>query len=461
MQIKKGIILMLALSLLVSVGGCGNNQQAENGTTTVKVGCWPDETQPEALARRNELRDEFMEEHQDINVVPDTYQYDTKTYTMKAAADQLPNMYITWFTEISNIMKSGYAADITDQLKKHGFDTAINPDLLDLVKDDEGRIYGIPIDAYAQGLYINKKLFKDAGLVNEDGTVKVPSTYQEVAEFAQTIKEKTGKAGFILPTTNNCGGWHFLNIAWSYGVDFMKQRDDGTWEATFDTQEARDALQYVYDLKWKYNALLDEAVLDQPSIYKYFGTYQAAMMFANPPCNDLAQKYGMDIDDIFVTRMPEGPQGRYSQMGGNLWMFSKNSTPEQIDAGLTWLEFTGFSPDISDKQLENSRIGYQQTLDNNGIVLDQNAFDVWVSPERIEKGRAVASEYTNVKHENYEQYYAFEDVTVNPEPAACAQQLYAILDKCVQEVITNKDANIDELIRNANNELQVNHLDKM
>ena len=142
-------------------------------------------------------------------------------------------------------------------------------------------------------------------------------------------------------------------------------------------------------------------------------------------------------------------------------MFSKNSTPEQIDAGLTWLEFTGFTPDISDKQLENTRIGYQRTVDNNGIVLDQNAFDVWVNPERIEKGRAVAGEYTNVKHEDYEQYYAFEDVTVNPEPAACAQQLYAILDKCIQEVITNKDANIDELIRSANNDFQVNHLDKM
>lgn len=41
------------------------------------------------------------------------------------------------------------------------------------------------------GLYINKPLFTKAGLVNEDGSVKVPQTYEELAEFAGIIKEKT------------------------------------------------------------------------------------------------------------------------------------------------------------------------------------------------------------------------------------------------------------------------------
>lgn len=41
-------------------------------------------------------------------------------------------------------------------------------------------------------------------------------------------------------------------------MDFCKQRDDGSWEATFDTQEAKDALQYIKDLKWKHDALMDD-----------------------------------------------------------------------------------------------------------------------------------------------------------------------------------------------------------
>ena len=460
MKLKKGIALLLAAAAVSSLAGCGNNQNVD-GKINVKVGNWPDETNKDALESQTKLKDKFMQENENINIIPDTYKFDTKTFTMKASADQLPTMYTTWFTEITNIMKQGYAADITEQMKKHGFDIGVNPKLLDLVKDSDGKIYGVPIEAYAQGLYIDKKLFKEAGLVNADGSVKVPDTYDELAEFAGIIKEKTGKAGFLFPTTNNCGGWHFLNIAWSYGVEFVKQNADGKYESAFDTQEARDALQYIKDLKWKYNALSDESVIAQEDYMKFFGTYQGGMMFSNPPSSSLSSKYGMDKDDIFVTRMPAGPKGRYSQMGGNLWMFAKNATPEQIDAGLTWLEFTGFSPNVTDDQLENSKISYEQQLSSGYIILDQEAFDVWVNPETLEKTRAVKKEYSNVKHEDYEQYYSFDGVTINPEPAACAQQLYAILDKCIQEVITNKDANVDELIKNASNDYQENHLDKM
>ena len=460
MKMKKTISLTLAALLLAAASGCGSDK-TEDGKISLSIGNWPDETMKESLKKNNKLKDEFMAAHPNIIVKGDTYRFDTKTFTMKASANQLPTIFNTWFTEINNIIKQGYAADITEQMKKHGFDTALNPEILNLLKDENGKIYGVPTDAYAQGLYIDKKLFKEAGLVNADGSIKVPNTYEELAEYAGIIKEKTGKAGYVIPTINNCGGWHFLNIAWSYGVEFVKQKDDGSYEAAFDTQEARDALQYVKDLKWKYNALSDNTVIDQNEMQKLFGTYQAAMMFAAPPSSVLSSQYGMDKEDIYVARMPQGPKGRFSQMGGNLHMFSKNSTPEQIDAGLTWLEFTGFSPDITDEQLENSRTSYESTISQNGIVLDREAFEVWVNPENVEKINRLREEYANVKHEDYADYFSFKDVTINPEPSACAQQLYAILDKCIQEVITNENADVDNLISDACKDFQQNHLDKM
>ena len=111
--------------------------------------------------------------------------------------------------------------------------------------------------------------------------------------------------------------------------------------------------------------------------------------------------------------------------------------------------------------MANSRTSYENTIAQNGIVLDQEAFEVWVNPENLEKINALRKEYANVNHEDYADYYSFEGVTINPEPAACAQQLYAILDKCIQEVVTNKDADVDKLISEACNDYQVNHLDKM
>ena len=232
MKMKKTISLTLAALLLAAASGCGSDK-TEDGKISLSIGNWPDETMSESLKKNNKLKDEFMAAHPNIIVKGDTYRFDTKTFTMKASANQLPTIFNTWFTEINNIIKQGYAADITEQMKKHGFDAALNPEILNLLKDENGKIYGVPTDAYAQGLYIDKKLFKEAGLVNADGSIKVPNTYEELAEYAGIIKEKTGKAGYVIPTINNCGGWHFLNIAWSYGVEFVKQKDDGSYRSRF------------------------------------------------------------------------------------------------------------------------------------------------------------------------------------------------------------------------------------
>lgn len=209
---KKGKILSIVLAALMAVGtlsGCGQ-KKSDDGKVSLSVGNWPDESKPSEVKNMKEKQEEFMKENPDINIIPDTYQYDTKTFTMKAAAKQLPNMFVTYFTEVQQIIKSGTAADLTDFVKKHGWDKDYNEKVFDYCKDENGKIYALPQSCYAQGLYINKALFTKAGLVNDDGSPKVPDTYEELAEYAKIIKEKTGKAGYVIPTINNCGGWHFL-----------------------------------------------------------------------------------------------------------------------------------------------------------------------------------------------------------------------------------------------------------
>ena len=150
---KRFLSLMIVAALSMTMtAGC----KKESGKIDLSVGLWPDETQADALAKKNEKKDSFMAENPDINIIPDTYAYDTKTFTMKAAANQLPNIYVTYYTEISQIIKSGYAADLTPALAKYGWDKAINPELLELCTVD-GKVYGLPQSVYVQGLYINKK----------------------------------------------------------------------------------------------------------------------------------------------------------------------------------------------------------------------------------------------------------------------------------------------------------------
>lgn len=460
---KKQILsILMCAALAASAAGCSkNNGSADSAKVKLVVGNWPNETNPQSLERQNKLKDDFMADNPDIEIIPDTYAFDTKTFVMKASANQLPNVYLVPYTETKQIIKSGYATPITKAMEKYGYTDSLNPALLDLVRGEDNEIYGIPVSAYAQGLYINKKLFTDAGLVNDDGSIKIPNTYQEMAEYAGIIKEKTGVAGYCIPTTNNCGGWHFLNIAWSWGVDFMEERDDGTWEATFNTPECVEALQYIKDLKWKYNALPDNTVIDQKEQRKIFAVGQAGMTFAAPPHSELTATFGMNKDDIFAARMPEGPKGRYTQMGGVIWMLANNVSNEQIDATMKWLAYLGYAPELTESQVENKKTTYKSTLDENGIVLDRVAFPIWTSEERVRQESDIASEFTNVNSADYADYYSFKDVGVKPEEPQCCQQLYSILDGCIQEVITNENADCKLLIETAEKDFQVNHLDKL
>ena len=460
--IKSISLVLVTVLMLTMLVGCGKSEKAStkgNEKVTITIGKWPGAGDtPERKEQYDKWKKEFEAKYPNIEVKGDTWTFDVKTFAVKAAANQLPTLYNVFFTETSKVLKGNYAADITEAMDEYGFMDSLNPDLLSLITDENGRCYGIPMSAYAQGLYINKAIFKEAGLVNEDGSIKVPNTYLEMAEYGKIIKEKTGKAGFILPTNGNGGGWFLLNIGYAFGVDFIEEQKDGRWKATFDTPEFRDTLQYIHDLKWKYNALHDNALISVLDALKMFGTYQGGMTFYRPHASEMKIQYGMKIEDIYAARIPEGKAGRISQMGGEYWAISSSATKEQIDACFKWLEFTGTTPKVTEerkqKLSENAKI-------NKGIIVGREVYDVWVNPEYIEARKEAEAPYINVDFKDYEDYYSFKDVTIYPEPEVASQELYSVLDKAIQEILSNQDVDINALATATVDDFQKNHLDKL
>ena len=67
MKLKKAIAIALAIASVTAVAGCKKGNNAD-GKVTLSIGVWPDETEPEALKSKNELKDEFMAENPDIKV---------------------------------------------------------------------------------------------------------------------------------------------------------------------------------------------------------------------------------------------------------------------------------------------------------------------------------------------------------------------------------------------------------
>ena len=61
----------------------------------------------------------------------------------------------------------------------------------------------------------------------------------------------------------------------------------------------------------------------------------------------------------------------------------------------------------------------------------------------------------------YNESLTDTSIELKPEEPVCAQELYAVLDGLIQEVLTNQNANIKALVSTANSEFQSNYLNNL
>jgi len=209
MKNRKIIALAMTLVLAVSAAaGCSQNGgESSDGKVSVTIGNWPNpEANPEYYEVRENSKKMFLEKYPDVDFNTDEFTYDTQVFLARAEGKTLPTLFTTHFTESKMIIKNGYAADLTDALKERGYYEKLTEYVIEDASEG-GRIYLMPASCYTMGLVLNLDLFEKAGLIEEDGTPKVPQTFDELADMAKLIKEKTGKAGFVFPTKENLGGY--------------------------------------------------------------------------------------------------------------------------------------------------------------------------------------------------------------------------------------------------------------
>lgn len=462
---KRLLALFAAVTMMTGVlAGCGDKaaDKDDKGRTIISVGSWPakEGSDKDAMEAR---KARFEEANSDIVVRPDNWMFDLKSFYAKAAGGQLPIVYDTHFTEVSQIISAGYSADITDALKKHGLYDKFNKQVLDVVSKD-GKVYAFPYAAYVLGMAYNVDMFEAAGLTEADGTPKQPKDWDEVVEFAVKIKETTGKPGFVFPTANNNGGWIFTNVAWSFGTEFMKQDSDGKWKATFDSPEAAAALQWIKDLKWKYDVLPANTLIDGTEYYKVFGTENAGMLISSGNIFNQVSEYGMKPDDFGMFAMPKGPKRHVTLLGGSIYAVSDKATEDQIDASIRWLK-TKHTPELTDESKINTAEGMDRIIEKNQL-LAIDGLNIWdKDADSVKYANQLRAEKANANLNHVKLYNDFTadlgECELQPEEPVCAQELYGILDSCIQEVLVNENANCAELLKKAASDFQKNYLDNL
>lgn len=440
---------------------CKGGRHAEN--ETLIIGNSPSkENNPTGYEKFMENAKAVEKEYPDITIRSDVTRYSVDTFWSYIGSGNSASAYLVPWTEPQKLIQKGYAKDITKQYEKSLFTGIYHDEFMKIVSDDEGHIYGVPNAVYIIGMMCNVKLFKEAGLVNQDGTLKVPDTYEELAKTAGIIRQKTGKPGIAMCTNNAEGGWYFMNIAWSFGVDFVKQVGD-KWYSAFNTPECVEAFRYLSDLKWKYDALPSELSLDQQEVARIWSNDEAAIVFmAEELINTSVLTYGMDRDNIATAPLPSGPKGRYALMGGNAYMLLPTVSDRAAEAFMKWVEVTKFYGDVRNTELrEKEKLLSVKEEESMGKAIFAPSIDV-IADENIKAvDNEIYDKCSNVDSKMYRSIRG-EDTITQTEVPVCCQQLYKLLSNdIIRIILADKDANIEELVENASDKLQREYLDKL
>ena len=125
----------------------------------------------------------------------------------------------------------------------------------------------------------------------------------------------------------------------------------------------------------------------------------------------------------------------------------------------SWLQLNGFSPDITDEELVSYEEGLKDKVAKERIIGIED-LSVWNDKANAyQKKKEIRDKYVNINLNHVKSYNDKTGIEYRVEEPVCAQNLYKIIDGILQEVLSNKDADVKKLVSDANNNLQKNFLD--
>ena len=457
-KLSRTIALLLALCMLAGVSFAFAEEVIDADLTcTITLGNWPADTAPEAEKELFEgYRRTMAKQYPNVTLVPDYYSYTLSNYVPMAKGGTAPSIFQPPFTDPQLLISQNLVGDVTDALEEFGVLDQFSPSYMEMLSDDSGRIFGLPRDGYVLGMHINLQLFREAGLIDENGLPLYPKTLDELAEYGRIIREETGKAGLVFPASETYGGWLFTNIAWNFGCvgeNALEYQDaDGRWVCNFTSPECIAAMEYMRDLRWEYDILnVDATTTDWAGAHSLLGTGEAAMNFAADDSVDqpTANK-GLPVEDFALIPFPAGPEGRYALAGGTCYMFAPDITPEQGIALMAYLKVIGKLPFLDEDIIAGMRADYAAKRDRGAPVLP--AISAWTDEEYNAAKQAIIDEYCNVDMRLYNDFFdslSQGTIALKSEEPVFAQQLYRELTGVIQRVITKEGADIEKALRKA------------
>lgn len=445
-----GVMLAACSSTTGSPGTAGGSATAATLDPNTKVSLdvvgLPPNSKPDAVKALKDEVAQFEKVNPNITVNTREYEWKATTFSSDLAGGTLPDVFEIPFTDGRGLIANQQIADMTGYVKTLPYANAFNKNVLASGQDANGDIYAIPYQAYGVGLHYNRALFTKAGLDPN----KPPTTWDEVRVDAKQIADKTGQAGYMQMTNAGTGGWQTTVATYSRGGR-MEKTTGGKTTATVNNDQTKAALQYLHDLRWTDNSMGSNFLFDWAHINQAFAAGQIGMYTSgNDVYTALVQTNNIDPAMYGLTVIPtQGPNSGVLT-GGTMAAVNVKADDNKKAAAIKWINFYYLQKLINkDAAVKNAlaTTANKQPIGTPALpIFGKAKYDqsqTWIKP------------YINVPLSQMTGYTSkIFDATIIPEPAVATQDLYAALDPAVQAVLTNKDANINSLLTDANTQAQ-------
>jgi ABC-type glycerol-3-phosphate transport system substrate-binding protein len=232
----------------------------------------------------NAMVENFVKENPDISVHTESYDWNTMFQKLQAAfvAGEPPDVFVLHTQEIPQFQKLGILAESDDLLDSGGgpLPAADFPKASFDATMVDGKHYGILLDNHGFGTWVNLNLFKNAGV---DENTPAPKNAQEFIDLATKLTlDANGKHpnedGFDVNNVTQWGtgiDWvrvQFQSWLYQFGGDVISA--DGK-TATINSEAGQKALQFMYDMIYKYHIAPDPATTNG---YNAFQAQKIAIM---------------------------------------------------------------------------------------------------------------------------------------------------------------------------------------
>lgn len=438
-----------ALATVITFAGCSASPgTGSTDKVSITVASLIPGSSKEAFAAFNARVKEFEKANPNITLKTEEYQWTGPTFSTQLAGGTLPDVFNVPFTDSKTLLQNGQLADITSEVKALPYASKFNKNVLSVAEDSSGKIYGLPYGPYAMGLSYNRAIFEKAGLDPN----KPPTTWDEIRADAKVIAEKVpGVAGYMQMSSKNTGGWQLATTTYARGGRLETTDSSGKTTVKTDNPQTKAALQFLKDVRWTDNAAGSNFLLDWSGMNQAFGAGQVAMYpSGSDVLTSLVQTDNVSPKDYGLAPLPLTGTGAGVLSGGNVAAVSVKSTPAQKAAAVKWIDFYYIQQLVNKDQTVAAAKVLADSNQPVGVptlpVFDQATYDQqqqWIKS------------LVNIPLSNVAPFTSkiFSSPIV-PEPNKNTQELYGALDAVVQAVLTDKNADVDSLLKGVDSQIQ-------